>query len=258
MNFFYETRENGITFEKRNTLNFRPHLHMQAEIVFILKGSTICHINGEEFYLHEGDAAIIYPNKIHSYREDNHLNGMLLIVEPADFPELKSMFKNREPVCPVIHKEELEQIGFFEALRFSFLEFHSGTDIIKKGSVLIVLGKLLSLLELREKSRGDNDIISDILNFCEKHYREPISLSDAAKALHISNGYLSHIFSGRLRMSFPDYIHLLRIKDACTLLKDSDASITEISSICGYSSLRTFNRAFLKHTGITPRKYRQL
>lgn len=258
MNFFYETHENEIMFSERSVLAFQPHLHMQAEIAFILDGSTTCSIDGEEFRLQKGDTVIIYPNKIHSYYEDSRLTSLLLILDPADFPELKSMFQGQEPMYPVLHKEQLESIHFFKTLHFAFQEFHFESDAVKKASVLLVLGKLFSLLDFKQKNSGDSGILREILSFCEEHYKESITLSDTAAALHISNGYLSHIFSGRLRMSFTDYINMLRIKDACILLKSSDASITEISNMSGYTSLRTFNRAFLKHIGMAPREYRNL
>lgn len=258
MNFFYERREDGISFVKMPVLSFDPHIHMQAEIAFLLEGSSDCFIDGEKFRLNEGDAVIVYPNKIHSYKDDGKVSGCVLIVEPSDFPELKAIFRKKEPVCPVVKKEQLENIGFYETLDFAYREFSSGSDAVKRGSVLVVLGRLLSLLELKDENSGDNGIIRDILNYCKENYREKITLSDTAKALHISNGYLSHIFSERFRMSFTDYINMLRIKDACALLKNSDASVTEISGICGFASLRTFNRAFLKHAGITPGKYRRI
>ena len=257
MDFFYERRGDGISFAKRSYLSFSPHIHMHTEIAIVLSGSSCCFIDGEKFRLNEGDAVIVYPNKIHSYEDDGKVSGFVLIAEPSDFPELKVMFRKKEPVCPVVKKEQLENIGFYETLDFAYREFNSGSDAVKRGSVLVVLGRLLSLLELKDENSGDNGIIRDILNYCKENYREKITLSDTAKALHISNGYLSHIFSEKLRMSFTDYINMLRIKDACELLKSSDASITEISGVCGFSSLRTFNRAFLKHIGITPSKYRR-
>lgn len=258
MEFFYQTQENEIRFAEESSCAYPPHLHLQAEVVFVLKGSTVCFVDEKEYRLCAGDSVIIYPNKIHSYREDNNVTVVLMIINPMDFPNLKAMFNGMEPICPVIRKEQLEKIGFYDTVKFAFEEFCLGNNAVKKGSALMVLGKLLPLLNLQEKNRGDNNIINEILSFCENNYKEPITLSDTAEAMHISNGYLSHIFSDRLRISFSDYINRLRINDACLLLKNSKSTVTEISNICGFNSLRTFNRAFLKYTGTTPSKYRRM
>ena len=63
--------------------------------------------------------------------------------------------------------------------------------------------------------------------------------------------------SNKLKMGFNDYVNSLRISNACKQLIKSDASITEISENVGFNTLRTFNRAFMKQTGMTPSEYRK-
>ena len=77
------------------------------------------------------------------------------------------------------------------------------------------------------------------------------------RELHISKYYISHLFSHKLNMRFNDYINSLRISDACRYLRHDTRSITEISELVGFSTLRTFNRAFIKQIGVTPSQYRK-
>ena len=58
-------------------------------------------------------------------------------------------------------------------------------------------------------------------------------------------------------MRFNDYINSLRVSKACLLLADNDKSITTISDSVGFSTIRTFNRAFLRQTGRSPSEYRR-
>ena len=44
---------------------------------------------------------------------------------------------------------------------------------------------------------------------------------------------------------------------ACRYLSQTEQSVTEISEAVGFSTLRTFNRAFLRHAGATPSAYRK-
>ena len=60
----------------------------------------------------------------------------------------------------------------------------------------------------------------------------------------------------KLQIGFNDYINSLRVSNACKHLVKSERSITEISEMVGFNTLRTFNRAFIKQTGMTPSKYR--
>ena len=60
----------------------------------------------------------------------------------------------------------------------------------------------------------------------------------------------------KLGMGFNDYINSIRIGNACRLLTESNAPISEISEEVGFNTVRTFNRAFVKHIGSSPREYR--
>ena len=60
----------------------------------------------------------------------------------------------------------------------------------------------------------------------------------------------------KLNMGFNDYVNQIRVSNACRKLSESDAAISQISEEVGFSTVRTFNRAFSKHVGMTPREYR--
>ena len=57
-------------------------------------------------------------------------------------------------------------------------------------------------------------------------------------------------------MGFNDYINSIRVSNACKYLTKSDRSVTEISDLVGFNTMRTFNRAFQKQMGMTPSEYR--
>jgi AraC-like DNA-binding protein len=60
----------------------------------------------------------------------------------------------------------------------------------------------------------------------------------------------------KLGMGFNDYVNSIRISNACRLLIESTSPISEISEEVGFNTVRTFNRAFVKHVGTSPREYR--
>jgi AraC-type DNA-binding domain-containing proteins len=58
-------------------------------------------------------------------------------------------------------------------------------------------------------------------------------------------------------LSFPEYINFLRLKDAITLLEESDLSIEEISERVGFGTVRTFQRQFQAKYNMSPKDYRK-
>ena len=102
----------------------------------------------------------------------------------------------------------------------------------------------------------DIHAIGSVMNYCMAHYSEPLSLDLLEKKLHINKYYISHIMNQKLNMGFNDYINSIRISNACRKLSESNLSISEISDAVGFNTVRTFNRAFSKRMGISPREYR--
>ena len=69
---------------------------------------------------------------------------------------------------------------------------------------------------------------------------------------------MAHSFTKFTGMSPIQYLNQRRLETACQLLRDTDYSISDISSQTGFSSQSYFTQIFRKFYGITPVKYRQL
>ena len=65
------------------------------------------------------------------------------------------------------------------------------------------------------------------------------------------------MFSGVLKIRFDEYLNILRLYAAQNLLTETDDSVTQIAYQTGFQSQQTFNRAFRKEFGTTPRNYRR-
>jgi AraC-like DNA-binding protein len=68
---------------------------------------------------------------------------------------------------------------------------------------------------------------------------------------------LSKLLKRHLGTSFIDFIHELRIRQACSLLRSSDMSITDIALEVGFRSFASFSRVFNHLKGVTPSVYRK-
>jgi AraC-like DNA-binding protein len=88
-------------------------------------------------------------------------------------------------------------------------------------------------------------------------YRDPtLSLDDLAKAIGVRAPYLSQTFSRRLRSSFFEFCAQARVAEACTLLRDTDRTVTQIAADVGFNSRSAFYAAFRSAKGLTPTAYR--
>lgn len=102
-----------------------------------------------------------------------------------------------------------------------------------------------------------NIAISDALSYIGEHYMEAIRIEKLAELCHISETHFRRIFTSYMNMKPLEYINLVRIQNACDLLKKTDDSVANIAYKCGYSSLPTFNRNFRQITGNSPMEWRK-
>ena len=102
-----------------------------------------------------------------------------------------------------------------------------------------------------------NIAIADALSYIGDHYMEPIRIEKLAELCHISETHFRRVFSFYMNMKPLEYINLVRIQNACDLLKKTDDSVANIAYKCGYSSLPTFNRNFKQITGNSPVEWRK-
>jgi len=95
----------------------------------------------------------------------------------------------------------------------------------------------------------------------QKHiYTDPeLTLDSLAKLLGIASHQLSELLNNELSTTFRTYINQARIEDAKKLLLSKpNESILNIAFDCGFNSKSTFNAAFGKFTGLSPREFREL
>ncbi len=92
----------------------------------------------------------------------------------------------------------------------------------------------------------------------EKLYLEDdLNIKKVSDLLGINHQQLSEILNRQLGMSFTSYINSFRIKQAKKLLLEDDSPVIRIAMAVGFNSVRTFNRAFSKATGVSPMEYRK-
>lgn len=102
-----------------------------------------------------------------------------------------------------------------------------------------------------------NDLITDALNYVSRHYMEPIRIETLAGRCHISETHFRRLFSSCMNMGPLEYINLVRIQNACELLRKTDVLVSEIAFRCGFSTLSTFNRNFKQIVGCSPFEWRK-
>ena len=258
----YENRQTDFYFrdDAKSPLQCNAHLHYHLELLCLLDGRTRAYVDSCEYQLEAGDIFLVFPNQIHRFESFEKESYLLFIINPDTMPELCRLFTSALPISPVV-RNGAEDPALLDRLRAMAtadeMEDHSYHDVILKGQMLSFFGELLRRMELTKPREGDSQSLKAVVRYCSQHFTKELSLEILERELHISKYYISHLFSNKLNMRFNDYVNSLRISDACRHLRHDTRSVTEISELVGFSTLRTFNRAFIKQMGMTPSQYRK-
>lgn len=255
MPYQIETRKYAFTASHIHRLLPMPHIHSHLEIIYLKKGVSVAVLDNKKYLLEAGDLFISFPNQIHFYHVKTSVEGYMIIFTPELFRELKEVFHTKIPDYPILHRNQLpaDMVSRMEKICEKLRTDSAYDKIAARGCLLTLLGEILPFMILAD-SPSDQDTIKNVLKYCMEKYTEPLSLELLSKELHLNKYYISHIFRERMNISYKDFINNLRVEHACILL-EKGSSITDIAYVSGFSSVRTFNRAFLKYLDMTPRDY---
>jgi AraC-like DNA-binding protein len=120
--------------------------------------------------------------------------------------------------------------------------------------LVVVVPKLLLGDQVNESMFFFCPRLAKIKRHVDKRYDEPFTLAQAAEIAALEKTYFCRVFREKVGISFVDWLARERIKRALLMLMNHDHRITDLAFTVGFGDLRTFERAFKKFTGVTPRE----
>ncbi|KUP25166.1 helix-turn-helix domain-containing protein [Paenibacillus sp. DMB5] len=253
------------------------HKHADfSELVIVLNGHATHIVNDEESFIKKGNVFVISGGTPHAYKAPydfkicnimykaemlksagpdlRTLNGYqaLFVLEP--FYRSINGFKSKLNL-PITSLEHVS--SFIAAMIKEYEEKQQGyqTMLASRFMELVVY---LSRHYENQEAGTDNSLmhLASAISYIEDHYCEQITLEDIAAQSRISVRHLNRIFRAYYQTTPIAYIQRLRLELACTLLRGSRHSITEISYMCGFNDSNYLTRQFKKAYGMSPKAYR--
>src|ERR1700722_350884 len=92
----------------------------------------------------------------------------------------------------------------------------------------------------------------EVVRLMEANIEEPLSLEELARLVKLSRVHLQRMFKLFLSVSPTHYYLTLRLRRARELLRNTDASISRVTAICGFHSPCHFSKAYRAQFGHAP------
>ena len=236
---------------------FPPMFHQHLEIVYVLEGSIQMQIDGVGQSLSKGQMSVVFPYVVHSYERSPEAKAIILMFSPEETENFERELMKNKPQNPFV-KQADDYLLFLNKINDHINSDDPKRHKVARAYLSALVGELLLSLELKMVTDTDLTVVQKLLMYCSENYKENITIRSAASYLHVSESYVTKIFSAKLGCTFRDYVNTLRISEAQSLLKKTEMKIIEIMLCCGFQNQSSFNRVFLQESGISPREYREL
>ena len=99
-------------------------------------------------------------------------------------------------------------------------------------------------------------LVRDALRVIASDPARPFELDDVAREIACSRRSLQRAFESQ-GITFRQAVTVARIHRARTMLAEGDLAVKSVCEAVGYRSKAEFAKAFRRHTGVTPSKYKR-
>jgi AraC-like DNA-binding protein len=252
------------------------HWHSELEFIYLSDGEAVFTIDDHDILIKEGECIFINSGQLHSGISNTCTCTYFSIVFSTEF------LSNTLDACHQFF--DGIKINKFKILQHFTHQNNSQVKVISELKDIIdeltdkniayelsVKSKLFSIFTILFRSNlytimldNQKDLtetkkyntLKQIIGYIYQNYNKKIKLTYISKSLNLTPQYLCKFFKEMTNTSIVEYINHYRIETACSLLKISTLSITDIALECGFDNISYFNRVFKRQLSVTPTEFR--
>lgn len=252
----------------RTEVQVKEHWHNYFEFLFLQEGGARHIINGREYHVGPRKMVILLNGDIHGIYCDEGIRTKIYVVKfiPSMIhPKYKSVYQSKYLPAFMMQAEPVPVLSELQAdeLERQFIRMETEMERKERGYEYIIRGYILQFIGylLREKiirfeaeagTEKEQENIGYIVKYIEDNYAFDINLSKIAESLHMNYYYASKYFKKLTGKNFKQFLDFVRVSEANKLLVESNKSITEIASLCGFSCPQSMSRTYKRVMGKSP------
>lgn len=230
-----------------------PFIYSFYRICLVTEGECTVKFNRTSFTVKENDVFILFPEVEYTLEYCGSINLLYIsfiglrteeIFSRMGISKNKCYFENMSHIRPFWEQEFVCENEFL--------------DIVSESVVLYTLseiGQRRAIQKKADEKTKPTDTMLFVKKYIDENFTNPcLSLEFISDKFKYNKKYLSHHFKKVFGFGITEYLYLLRINYACTLIEDNHSSVQDISFKCGYKDPLYFSRVFKNQTGHSPKE----
>lgn len=242
----------GIHITLNTIQNNKPHRHDFYEFDYVLEGEGQCSINDKCYHFRKGDLTFTTPLDYHSYTAEHKVRIITVHFHPDNLSDELAFLSDIE-ACTVGCPDEL-QTAFEELYRERNVE--DFRYLVRKNLLERAVILFLRVHSVGRKTDMPPRLIHAV-GYINQNFTSHIDLAAMCEKTHYSAEHFCRQFKKYTKMTFIEYLTDVRITHARNLLMSKSMPMTQLSYECGFGDVKSFNRAFKKKYGCTPKEYKK-
>lgn len=239
----------------------RPNGLEYNQIIFCTSGKGILIVDGNTYQITAGMGFLLRPGVAHEYYStEEPWTTYWILFNGAGVEMLPLVFKTQ--TCKIFYLYNTEKILLEHQTLYALAENNAlaNKNAISASCYQFLLNLDDSITDIPIANNELNSArLENVIYFLENNFSTDITLENMARIAEITPQYLCRLFQNHFQMRPMEYVLILRMKEAKTLLlTDRKLSIKKIANTVGYHDTSYFCRMFKKHTGLTPSEFRVL
>ena len=246
------------------------HWHSDLEYIYLKEGKADFFVNGKTVTLLAGQGLFINSRCLHHAHEYTDCLAIIIRIHPSIFTAnykqgadyYARKFARGEPnyvfLDPQIpwNKQIIDGIINLRECDLT-VEDHPLSLLIAAYTLIELIGEHIKETAFSEKDNQDYRVYLEMVKYIHDNYNKKVNIDDMAQELHLSRTKAYRLFDKYAHTSPNNYLNTYRLAMSQQALRDTDLTITEISTMCGFQTSSYFTKIFGKETGTSPRAYRE-
>ena len=228
-----------------------------TKLFYIIDGEIVIETKKESFTAVAGDLVLIPAGTKHNF----HLSNLNYAKKYWLHVDIFSGDKNFFNQYSLPYKIHVGNNDYLEGLFQSILRIYKSTSLWDKLSVTSMLCSILAFYA-EQGSYKDNyayyDEIDNTINYIKENYSARFTLEDLSKIASLSPSYFVRKFKERTGYSPLQYVNVLKIDKAKTMIEQSNETINSIMEKLGFLDSAHFSKLFKSYTGYSPIQFRKI
>ncbi|MBI4979312.1 MAG: helix-turn-helix transcriptional regulator [Spirochaetes bacterium] len=164
-------------------------------------------------------------------------------------------------ILPAMYAAQIKRI--YDGIRGELKTKLRGYETIVRAQFLELIVRMSRALErehsqaVRKSIAGADAAVEKVTAYVTEHYGDDLTLALLASLTPFSPGYFSKLFKKHTCYFIYEYVNEVRVREACRMLKESGASVSDIAFKTGFRNIPYFNRVFKDIIGRTPTSYQK-